>query len=40
MPGDEAWVTISCKASTSSRPSIACDHLVSGQEIQYQADIK
>ena len=40
MPGDEAWVTISCKATTSSRPSIACDHLVSGQEIQYQADIK
>ena len=40
MPGDEAWVTIKCKAATASRPSIACDHLVSGQEIQYQADIK
>ena len=40
MPGDEAWVTISCKASKSSRPTIACDHLVSGQEIQYQADIQ
>ena len=40
MPGDEAWVTIPCKATTSSRPSIACDHLVSGQEIQYQADIQ
>ena len=40
MPGDEAWVTIRCKATTASRPSIACDHLVSGQEIQYQADIK
>ena len=40
MPGDEAWVTISCKAKKSSRPTIACDHLVPGQEIQYQADIQ
>ena len=40
MPGDEAWVTISCKATAASRPSIACDHLVAGQEIQYQADIQ
>ena len=40
MPGDEATVTIACNASTSSRPAIACDHLVEGQEIQYQADIK
>ena len=40
MPGDEAWVTIPCKASSTSRPVIACDHLVSGQEIQYQADIQ
>ena len=40
MPGDEAWVKIACKATTASRPSIACDHLVSGQEIQYQADIR
>ncbi|MBQ6762837.1 MAG: DUF4832 domain-containing protein [Bacteroidales bacterium] len=40
MPGEEAWVTIPCKASKSSRPAIACDHLVSGQEIQYQADIQ
>lgn len=40
MPGDEAWVTVACKASKTSRPAIACDHLVSGQEIQYQADIK
>lgn len=39
MPGDEAWVTISCPASKASRPAIACDHLVSGQEIQYQADV-
>ena len=40
MPGDEAWVTLSCKATKASRPSIACDHLVPGQEIQYQADIQ
>ena len=40
MPGDEAWVIIPCPATTASRPSIACDHLVSGQEIQYQADIQ
>ena len=40
MPGDETWVTIACDAKTSSRPVIACDHLVEGQEIQYQADIK
>ena len=40
MPGDEALVTIACEAKTSSRPAIACDHLVEGQEIQYQADIK
>ena len=40
MPGEETWVTIPCKAKLTSRPVIACDHLVSGQEIQYQADIK
>ena len=40
MPGDEAWVTIPCKATMASRPTIACDHLVAGQEIQYQADIQ
>ena len=40
MPGDEAWVTIPCQATTASRPAIACDHLVSGQVIQHQADIK
>ena len=40
MPGDEAWVTIACKAAKTSRPAIACDHRVSGQEIQYQAEIQ
>ena len=40
MPGEEAWVTIPCKATKSSRPAIDCDHLVAGQEIQYQADVQ
>lgn len=40
MPGDEAWVRIPCKATPSTRPSIACDHLVQGQVIQYQADVR
>ena len=40
MPRAEAWVTIPCRATTASRPVIACDHLVSGQEIQYQANIQ
>jgi len=40
MPGEEKWVTIACKATSASRPVIACDHLVKGQEIQYQADIQ
>lgn len=39
MPGEEAWVTIPCKATKSSRPAIDCDHLVAGQEIQYQANV-
>ena len=39
MPGDEAWVTLSCPATKASRPAIACDHLVPGQVIQYQADV-
>ena len=41
MPGEEKTVVITtAKASLQSRPVIACDHLVQGQEIQYQADIK
>jgi len=40
MPGDEAWVVIPCRATSASRPALVSDHLVSGQEIQYQADIK
>ena len=38
MPGDEAWVTFP-HATLGSVPRIVCDHLVKGQEIQYQADI-
>ena len=40
MPGEKTWVTIPCKATQASRPKIACDHLVAGQEIQYQADVQ
>ena len=40
MPGEEQWVTFSCKATMGSRPRIVCDHLVPGQEIQYQANIE
>ena len=40
MPGEEMCVTIPCKASASSVPVIACDHLVAGQQIEYQAHIK
>ena len=39
MPEDEAWITIPCAATKASHPTIACEHLVPGQEIQYQADI-
>lgn len=38
MPGEEAWVTFP-HATVESVPHIVCDHLVEGQEIQYQADI-
>jgi hypothetical protein len=40
MPGEETAFLIECKATRSSKPVIACDHLVKGQEIQYQANIK
>ena len=39
MPGEEAWVEFP-HATVKSIPHIVCDHLVQGQEIQYQADIK
>lgn len=40
MPGEEMTMTIPCKASASSIPVIACDHLVNGQQIDYEAHIK
>lgn len=40
MPGEQRWVKVNCEASSSSRPSIACDHLVEGQKIEFQADVK
>ena len=40
MPGTEVWVSVPGKADTSLKPSIVCDHLVSGQSIEYQANVK
>ena len=41
MPGKEAWVAIKNPSVTaSSSPSIECAHLVSGQRISYDADVK
>lgn len=41
MPGDEAWVTIDDPAvSASPTLTIACDRLVGGQSIGFDADIK
>ena len=42
MPGKEQWVRIDgASISASSRPSIACDHLVPGQKgIEFEAEIR
>lgn len=41
MPGEETWVEISSPDITSaSVPEIACDHLVAGQKIEYNADVQ
>lgn len=41
LPGKEAWVAINNPSVTaSSSPTIECDHLVPGQRIQYDADVK
>ena len=42
MPGEEQWVRIDgTSISASSKPSIACDHLVDGQKgIEFEADVK
>ena len=40
MPGDSQWVHVAAASVTAdSRPAIACDHLVSGQEIEYEASL-
>ena len=41
MPGQEAWVAIENPSVTaSSSLAIECDHLVPGQKIGYDADVK
>lgn len=40
LPGEKEWVKIECRASASSVPSIACEHLVAGQVIQYEANVE
>lgn len=42
MPGGEKWVEVTDPSITSDKfdISIACDHLVQGQRIQFDADIK
>lgn len=41
MPGEEQWIEISStEISTHSVPVIECDHLVPGQKIEYNADVK
>ena len=41
MPGESVWVDILDKSiKSSSQLSIVCDHLVSGQKIEFDADVK
>ena len=40
MPGESQKIRIPCKATAASVPVIECDHLVEGQEIQYQASVQ
>ena len=40
MPGESTWIQIECASSENSRPAVECDHLVSGQSIEYQASVK
>lgn len=40
MPGEEMCILIPCRTSAASIPSIACDHLVTGQQIEYEAHVK
>ena len=41
MPGEEKWVEVTSSGITSSSvPEIVCDHLVEGQKIEYDADVR
>ena len=40
MPGKSTWIQIKCNATSASRPTIECAHLVKGQKIEYQASVK
>ena len=40
LPGESTWIQIQCASTTSSKPTIECDHLVKGQKIEYQASVK
>lgn len=40
MPGEYTWIQIACPATSTSKPTIECDHLVKGQKIEYQASVK
>ena len=41
MPGKTAWVLIEGEGvNAAEKPRIVCDHLVSGQKIEYKADVK
>ena len=40
MPGQAKTIQIDCEASEASVPVIVCDHLVKGQEIEYQASVQ
>ena len=40
MPGQEKVLQVSCRATEASVPAIVCDHLVSGQRIEYQASVQ
>lgn len=40
MPGEYTWIQIAYPATSTSKPTIECDHLVKGQKIEYQASVK
>ena len=41
MPGWRQWIVIKgAGVSADAKPEIVCEHLVSGQKIEYKADVK